>query len=229
MRRQIPMFIVFVSGMVMISAYFFPEFPLLHGAIPVFLNWGRIALTCGMILGIINLLYNNFKKVALKSPGWIYNLILLLSFAITFYYAIPYHVVQQGSHWISVKGTDPGTVGFKIFMYVYTPLSATMFALIAFYIASAAFRAFRAKNIEAALLIISAVVVMLGSIPFVPHLFFWLSNEIQEYPMTAAMRGILFGVAVGVVSFSVKILTGIDRSYFGGETEEDHGSSSEPS
>ncbi len=223
------MLIVFLSGMVMILAYFFPEIPFIRGVIPIFLNWGRIALTCGMILGIINLLHSNFKKVALKSPGWIYSFILLISFAATFYYAIPYHVVFEAGRWISIKGTDVGTTGFKIFTYVYTPLSATMFALIAFYIASAAFRAFRAKNIEASLLILSAVVVMLGSIPFVPPVFFWLSNEIQEYPMTAAMRGILFGVAVGVVSFSVKILIGIDRSYFGGEIEEDHGSSSEPS
>lgn len=235
MRRQVPMLIVFLSGLTMLCDYFFPRMPYVHGTREIFLNWGRVALTCGMILGILNLLISNFKKVMLQSPGWAYNLLLLASFAVTFYFAIPYHVIVHGATVTSLKGTDVGTTGFQIFMYVYTPLSATMFALVAFYIASAAFRAFRAKNVESVLLILSAIFVMIGSIPFGDMVFnffglsrlfgaynaTWLSNQIQLVPMSAGMRAIQFGVAIGMISISVKILGGLDRSYFGGGTEDE--------
>jgi len=215
----------------MLVDYFFPRTPVIHGTREIFLNWGRIAVTFAMILGLINLLFSNFKKVMLQSRGWIYNLILLVSFAVTFYFSVPYHTIVKDGAVTTLKGTDAGTVGFQIFMNVYTPLSATMFALVAFFIASVAFRAFRAKNIEALLLLLSAAVVMLGSVPlgdawfaalhldsvFGTHNLSWLSNFVQSVPMSAAQRAINLGVAIGMVSMSIKILGGIDRSYFGGE------------
>ncbi len=238
MQRQIPMFIVFVSGLTMIVDYFFPRVPYIQGAREIFLNWGRIALTFAMILGIMNLLMSNLRKVALRKAGWIYNVILLGSFALTFYFAVQYKMVPSGNTFITHKGTDMGSSGTmsfasKIFLDVYTPLSGTIFSLVAFFIASAAFRAFRAKNIEAILLLSSAIVVMLGSIPFGDSLFAWLglehilghrnfswlSTQIQQIPMSAAQRAINFGVAFGMVFMSIKILTGIDRSYFGGGGE----------
>jgi len=229
MRRQLPLLVLFFSGMTMLVDYFFPETPLIHGTREVFLNWGRIALTFAMILGVMNLLISNLKKVFLQQSGWMYNMILLLSFGITFWYSVPFHFVKSGEYFSMIKGTDAGSTGFNIFMNVYTPLSSTMFSLVAFFIASAAFRAFRAKNIEATLLLGSAILVMLGSIPlgnslydrfhlatwFGSHNLSWVANFIQDVPMSASQRAINLGVAVGIISMSMKILLGIDRSYFG--------------
>jgi len=53
MRRQIPLLIIFVSGFVMIIDYFFPAVPHIRGYRQIFLNWGRVAVTFAMLLGMV--------------------------------------------------------------------------------------------------------------------------------------------------------------------------------
>ena len=119
-----------------------------------------------------------------------------------------------------------------IYEYLFKPLTATMFAMLAFYISSAAFRAFRAKNLEASLLLGTALVVLLGRIslgylltdgidPNGPLGFLRLEVLTEQWIMalfvTAGNRAIMIGIALGVVATSLKILLGIDRSYLGGD------------
>ncbi|MDP7423030.1 MAG: hypothetical protein QGH40_14200 [bacterium] len=108
---------------------------------------------------------------------------------------------------------------FFIFKHIFEPLSSTMFALLAFFIASAAFRAFRAKSFEASLLLVAAIIVMLGRVPigrsispYLPRLAEWIMNFLN----TAGQRAIMIGAALGVIAASMKIIIGVDRAYLGG-------------
>ena len=93
-----------------------------------------------------------------------------------------------------------------------------MFSLLAFYMASASARAFRARNIEATLLLVSAVIVMLGQVTIGKAIWSgipFISDWIYNFPTTASNRAILIGVGLGGCATSLKIMLGIERSYLG--------------
>lgn len=113
-----------------------------------------------------------------------------------------------------------------VFQNMFIPLDATMFSLLAFYIASAAFRAFRARSFEATALLIAGCIVMIGRVPLGEQLavniggtdisFASVASWILNNPNTAAQRGILLGVLLSMVAISLRIIFGIERTYMGG-------------
>ena len=134
---------------------------------------------------------------------------------------------QTKYHW-SGAYNEHGTPFWWLYEYVFQPLLTTTFAVLAFYVASAAFRAFRAKNLEATLLLGTAFLILLRS----TFLGGWYSSLVPEalsmdnltaFIMgtmnTAGNRAIMLGIALGIASTSLKVLLGIDRSYLGSSDE----------
>ncbi|MBI5777900.1 MAG: hypothetical protein HZA49_00390 [Planctomycetes bacterium] len=126
---------------------------------------------------------------------------------------------SEAPKWYLISGIGEGGLLDWVFKHGITPLSATMFSIIGFFIASAAFRTFRARSIEATLLLVAAVIIMLGQTPLgqmlwqgIPDIMVWLFTV----PTTAAKRALLFGIAMGSIAFSLRIIFGIERSYLGG-------------
>ena len=119
------------------------------------------------------------------------------------------------------------------YSYIFMPLSATTFSLLAFYIMSAAYRAVRVKSWEAGLLLAASIIVLLGQVPVdqLPFIgkyiacgkiagmssFEYLKGIILDYPNTAAKRGIIIGIALGGLATSIKIIFGIEKPYMGGQ------------
>ena len=125
---------------------------------------------------------------------------------------------------LSLFGRAEGSIYDWLFQYQMSPMMATMFATLAFYIASAAYRAFRARSAEATLLLVTATLIMLWRIPMgewflnlfpgdIPYL---LNTYIMSGINMAVQRGIIIGAALGAASMSLRIILGIERSYLGG-------------
>jgi hypothetical protein len=129
---------------------------------------------------------------------------------------------------------SPGSWFGWMYEFMFKPLTATMFSLLAFYVASAAFRAFRAKNFEALLLLGTALVILLAQtfagywitswLPADTQTSAWAWLRIENLKIlimrvftTAGTRAIMIGIALGLASTSIKIMLGQDRSYLGGE------------
>jgi len=106
-----------------------------------------------------------------------------------------------------------------------------MFSLLAFFVASASYRAFRAKTREATILLVTAFIILVGRTPLGSYLnlTFWLpegwqflhiptlSGWIMSVPNLAGQRAIMIGIALGIISMSLKLILGIERSYLGQE------------
>ncbi len=123
---------------------------------------------------------------------------------------------------------ESGTPFDWMYLWVLQPLMTTTFALLAFYVASAAFRAFRAKNLEATLLLGTALIILFRATMFAGSVQVTLPDDsllgmdrIYAFVMsvfnTAGNRAIMIGIALGIASTSLKVLLGIDRSYLGSD------------
>ena len=211
MKRKIPFFIITFVGIFM-TAKFFLKIPLVEAVANEIEQWCLIIVAFAILLGIANLFRLNILTIVRRRPDWQYKVILLLSFLIT---AISGFVV------FAIKGDIFGNNVFTFIFYnAYFPLGATMYGLLAFYIASAAFRAFRAKNIESTLMLSAAILVMLGRVPIgmaISNIFPKLANWIMIVPNSAGQRGIIMGATIGVIAVGLKTILGIERSYLRGE------------
>lgn len=228
MRRQVPLFIATLAGFAMVLSYF----------VPLIQDWGELVsnsfnviAAIAFILGGGSLLKVNLSKISSRQPGWGYAGITVACFLITLGVGLAKVGVHPNPKFADIpfsgeKDATGSAFGW-IYEYALVPLTSTLFALLAFFVASAAFRAFRAKNTEAVLLLVTAFIMLLGrtfaGVVLTGWMPDWLSGlrleNLSVYVMqvfnTAGNRAIIIGIALGVAATSLRILLGIDRSWRG--------------
>jgi membrane-associated phospholipid phosphatase len=214
MRREIPIAICFLAGISFILEYFIPH----QGVLSIFetvRQWAIIVIAFAYVLGLANIVRVNYHVIQRKGRDWPYKIILVLSlfFMITIGVVFDIFGIRSG-------GIAEGSIFNWVYYNAQYPLQATMFALLAFFIASAAFRAFRIRNLQASLLAVTAIIVMIGRVPVGEKLwgsFPDLTEWIMNVPQLAGKRAIMIGAALGAISTALKVLTGLERTYLGGE------------
>jgi len=232
MKRTIPLLITTTAGLILVISYFIPYTQSWGEDVTV---WFDILAAIAFILGGGNLLKMNLRKISDRRTGWGYAAITVIVFLFTLVVGLGKIGVtpnEQYPHYAwSGEYNGEGSLFWFMYEYAFKPLTATMFAMLAFYVASAAFRAFRAKNIEAFLLLGTAFIILLGRThagvfvtDFIPEDSWWaplrvenVADNIRGLFTTTGTRAIMIGVALGVASTSLKIILGVDRSYLGGK------------
>jgi hypothetical protein len=214
LKRTLPLIITFVVGMFMIGEFFVPHYAYRVWTAEV-LEWGLVLAAAAFVLGLLNIVQVNLPKVLRREKDWGYKLVLLVTLAVTLVVGF-----ANGDKRLE----DPDGAYKWVYDAIYVPLGATMFALLAFYIASAAFRAFRARNLEAAILLSAAILVMVARVPmgenlpvvgdYLPKFMNW----IMDVPNTAARRAIYIGAALGAVATGLRVIFGIERSHLGADS-----------
>jgi len=214
MRREVPLLITGIVGIAFVLQYFIPHWPFSQ-LNTWFSDWFSIISAFAIWLGALNLMKISFQKITRKKSDWGYSVVIVLSFI----------VISVIGFYEGESFREPGTNFSWLYEFVYTPLSATMFAILAFFVASASYRAFRARNLEATLLLVAAFFVMIGRVPIGDNITSFLPENYQlsqvaswimTFPQTAGQRAIMIGIALGLVSTSLRIILGIERSHLGG-------------
>lgn len=205
MKRALPLSIVFVTGILMVLQFFVPH----QVSQDLFTYANDFVIVIGILslpIGIYSLLMNTAQKARRDPKERIYALVTLAGFLV---------MVLSG---LERSSLERGTLFMNLFQYVLVPAQATLFSLLAFYVASAAYRAFRVRTMLAAVLLITAFVVMLRMLPL-PGFIGEANNAVVGWilgvPNLAAKRAIIIGVALGGVAYSIKVLLGIERAYLG--------------
>ncbi len=218
MRTTLPVIVAFLAGFVMILAFFFdPEQSVIGRLEQEVLSWVTIIGGFTLLLGVVSIVRLNYSAVSRRGGDWGFKLATLVSI---FAMAIP---AILPTRWSPLFGTGPSSIYDWLFNYLDSPMMSTMFAMLAFYIASAAFRAFRARNPEATLLLVTATLVMLWRVPMGETLLKSIHAGLPEYINTyimgganlAVQRGIIIGAALGAAAMSLRIMLGIERTYMG--------------
>jgi hypothetical protein len=212
-RRQAPLLVTLVTGLVFAAQYYVPH-PASEQLLTSVTKWMQIIGGFALVLGVTSLFHLHAVRIRRREPGWGYSLIL---------YAGLLGTIAVGL-WANGKETMDGapTAFGWIYTYMLVPLQGTMFAILAFFIASAAYRSFRARSREAAVLLAAAIIVMMGRVPLGEYLL-PASGDVSQWILNvlnaSVRRAILIGVSLGAVALSFKIIFGVERSYLGGGKE----------
>jgi membrane protein YdbS with pleckstrin-like domain len=199
LKKTLPFALAFVSALTIIVCVFFDLAPALVEEMD---KWFILSGAFVCCIGLVNLVTVHTRNIKRRGRDWDLSYVLLF---ITFGYLV-LGVVTGPTHPLYAWIFDATAV----------PLGATFYSVLSFYIVSAAYRAFRAKTRDAAILLISGIIVLLGNAPIGEVIYpgFGAATKwIMDIANTAAMRAVIFGATIGSFITAIRVFFGIDRPY----------------
>jgi hypothetical protein len=193
---------------------YYLDIQILEDTAAVASNAVLIIVAAATLIGVISIIQVHGKRIQRQSEGWYYSVLVVGFSVIMILTGLPFPEVGLG--------VDNSIYNW-LFVNVQTPLGGTMYSILAFFITSAAFRAFRARNLESSLVLVAGTVMVMSNSPvianYVPALK-TLGLWIREVPNMATFRGVMIGAALGSIALAVRTLMGIERGYLRGGGEE---------
>jgi hypothetical protein len=101
-------------------------------------------------------------------------------------------------------------------------MNATIYSIIGFFIATAAYRAFRIRTVEATILLTCGTLVLLKNAPIGAAIwpgFETIGDWIMRVIQTTGWRGVYVGIAIGTVALAVRTWIGQETSWLGEKRE----------
>jgi hypothetical protein len=204
MRRRIPQLVCGLVGALLFVLYFsaHPTARAINQLVLV--EYWQIIFAFTLLVGVVSFARVNLVAIE-RGEDRPYRTVSLIGLI-----AMPVLAVIWG-----IKGDSPF---MWVFDNVQVPMQSTVFALLAFFVASASLRGFRARSVPAAILLVSALLTLLsrsdiGGVfsDYLPAAADWVRN----YPSMSARRAILIGIGLGSLTTSLRVILGIERTWLG--------------
>jgi len=250
-KRALTMATTFLAGLFYVVEFFVPPDPATSDAVVFGRNLTEMAATVGQVtqvvagftflLGIYNLVFVHGYVIRRRREGWPNSVAFFISFLamVVFSFWRDWKTWFGGANppaWVRdplpEHAARPHDVYTLLFDGLYRNLESTMFSILAFYIVSAAYRAFRVRTGEAGVLMVVAIILMLGQVPLGMALTNWIPasgqfaffrvETLSQFILTAVngpvQRAIGFGIGLGMLAMALRIWLSLERgTYFGQE------------
>ena len=243
-RKTIIAVFTFLGGLYFVTEFFWPANSATNSNFltplqPLVANLAAVISAFAIGLGVISLVQLHSRSISRRRAGWGFSVVLLASFVSMTLFGLMNAYSPATNVIPRVPGLWAAQNAHGLFQFLFkgglSNLTSATFSIIAFYIASAAYRAFRIRSLEATLLMVAALIVMLGSVSFgtwfthtipntlpdgsenpwanlrIENIAQWLLLEVNA----AAQRGILFGLTLGLLATSLRYWLSLERgAYF---------------
>jgi hypothetical protein len=170
-------------------------------------SWAYIIQLLAVELGISNILLGHSRVIKRREKGrWVYSLWLIVLFFIALILGL-----------IRITKEIQGPLLPDWLRTQWLTLSSTTYSLTGFYIFSAAYKAFRIKNLDSAILLMAGCFVILTNAPIgeviwsgIPVIGRWM----LDFGQVPSMRALMITGAFGTLAFGFRMLIGKERAYF---------------
>lgn len=257
LRRYLVFGFTFISGLFYVAFFYYPQ-PIAKGpadaprnvfegisfwltdAQPVVATMSNTIAAFLLGLGVYSLLRVHVSRIARQTRDWQFSVVLIVSMALMAVFGYwNFHDTFGPRGPAMAIGPTSGSWHFQQYAYdvlfngLLQQMDAGMFSLVAFYILSAAYRAFRARSVEATILLVSALILIfsvMGAVVYkwdtavTDHLAghnassWWNNLKLSEMAQwlkttvqTPSIRGIDFGVGIGLLAMGLRIWLNLDK------------------
>ncbi len=212
LKREVVYAITGIVTVVMFLEYFF--FPESQDWAEMIRTWSVIIYNISLGLGAVRLIMAHSMNVQRKRENWAFSGVLLAGLAVML-------LTGLAGYFMTGQQTNNAIYNW-MFNWVYTPLGATLYPITGFYIFSAAYRAFRARNIDAALMLIAGCFVILSNAPVGEAIWVGFATVGEWFRFTGQVPGMrtfaLVGT-LGMIAYGFRALLGKERGFYAGGEE----------
>ena len=209
LRREVVFLITGLITVIMFLEYFF--FPTTWNIAETLRTWAVIVINISLLLGGIRLWQAHGGNVQRKGRDWLYSAWLIV---------FSFFMLIMGLQGYMATGLQSSNFFYDwLFRHIYTPLGATLYAITGFYIFSAAYRAFRARNIDAALMLIAGCFVILSNAPVGEAIWLGFADIGKWFRFVGqvpGMRTFAMVGAFGMIAYGFRALLGRERGFYAG-------------
>ena len=216
-RTPISVAIAIGVGIIVLLGYFFGtnasgEITLLGILQSYFLRGAVVVAGVALLVGVSNLTAVHIKRI--KQGESIYSLITVLALLLT---------LLVGAYDLGMTYFQ-GESGLRytrwIFENIQLPIESSLMAIIAVSLTYAAIRLLSHRlNFMSVVFSVVVIILLVGAIPAISasdfNILSSIRNWVMSVPVVGGTRGIVLGMAMGIIATGIRILLGTDRPYGG--------------